>query len=31
MMLIIMMYVPRENAAASFIGFAIGESLGASA
>ncbi|KUK11177.1 MAG: K(+)-insensitive pyrophosphate-energized proton pump [Clostridia bacterium 41_269] len=31
MMLIIMLFVPRELAGASFIGFAIGESLGASA
>jgi K(+)-stimulated pyrophosphate-energized sodium pump len=31
MMLIIMIFVPRELAGASFIGFAIGESLGASA
>jgi len=31
MMLIIFLYVPREYAGASFIGFAIGESLGASA
>lgn len=31
MMLIILMYVPRQFAGASFIGFAIGESLGASA
>lgn len=31
MMLIILIYVPREYAGASFIGFAIGESLGASA
>ena len=31
MMLIILVFVPRELAAASFIGFAIGESLGASA
>jgi K(+)-stimulated pyrophosphate-energized sodium pump len=31
MMLIILIYVPRELAGASFIGFAIGESLGASA
>ena len=31
MMLIILMFVPRELAGASFIGFAIGESLGASA
>ena len=31
MMLIILLYVPRELAGASFIGFAIGESLGASA
>src|SRR4030095_10268377 len=31
MMLIILLYVPREYAGASFIGFAIGESLGASA
>jgi K(+)-stimulated pyrophosphate-energized sodium pump len=31
MMLIIMVFVPRDLAAASFIGFAIGESLGASA
>jgi K(+)-stimulated pyrophosphate-energized sodium pump len=31
MMLIILLYVPREFAGASFIGFAIGESLGASA
>lgn len=31
MMLIIFLYVPREFAGASFIGFAIGESLGASA
>ena len=30
-MLIIMLFVPRELAGASFIGFAIGESLGASA
>lgn len=30
MMLIILLYVPREYAGASFIGFAIGESLGAS-
>ncbi|MBL8006784.1 MAG: sodium-translocating pyrophosphatase [Ignavibacteria bacterium] len=31
MMIIIFLYVPREFAGASFIGFAIGESLGASA
>ncbi len=31
MMLIILIFVPREYAGASFIGFAIGESLGASA
>lgn len=31
LMLIILIYVPRELAGASFIGFAIGESLGASA
>ena len=31
MMLIILLYVPRELAGASFIGFAVGESLGASA
>ena len=31
MMLIIMLFVPREMAGAAFIGFAIGESLGASA
>lgn len=31
MMLMIFLYVPREYAGASFIGFAIGESLGASA
>jgi K(+)-stimulated pyrophosphate-energized sodium pump len=31
MMLIILLYVPREYAGASFVGFAIGESLGASA
>ncbi|MDP4206257.1 MAG: sodium-translocating pyrophosphatase, partial [Bacteroidota bacterium] len=31
MMLIILVFVPREYAGASFIGFAIGESLGASA
>ena len=31
MMLIILLFVPREYAGASFIGFAIGESLGASA
>lgn len=31
MMLIIFLYVPREYAGASFIGFAIGESLGAAA
>ena len=31
MMLVILLYVPRELAGASFIGFAIGESLGASA
>lgn len=31
MMIIIFLYVPREYAGASFIGFAIGESLGASA
>lgn len=31
MMLAILLYVPRELAGASFIGFAIGESLGASA
>ena len=31
MMLIILLFVPRELAGASFIGFAIGESLGASA
>ncbi|MDD3365105.1 MAG: sodium-translocating pyrophosphatase [Syntrophomonas sp.] len=31
MMLIILLYVPRDLAGASFIGFAIGESLGASA
>ena len=30
MMLLILLYVPREYAGASFIGFAIGESLGAS-
>ncbi len=31
MMLIILLFVPREHAGASFLGFAIGESLGASA
>ncbi len=31
MMLIILLFVPRESAGASFLGFAIGESLGASA
>ena len=31
MMLIILLFVPRDLAGASFIGFAIGESLGASA
>ena len=31
MMLFILLFVPRELAGASFIGFAIGESLGASA
>ena len=31
MMLIILLFVPREYAGASFIGFAVGESLGASA
>ncbi|NUN10858.1 MAG: sodium-translocating pyrophosphatase [Ignavibacteriaceae bacterium] len=31
MMIIILLFVPREYAGASFIGFAIGESLGASA
>ena len=31
MMLVILLFVPRELAGASFIGFAIGESLGASA
>jgi len=31
MMLIILLFVPRELAGASFVGFAIGESLGASA
>mgnify|MGYP001766590824 FL=1 len=31
MMLIILLFVPREFAGASFVGFAIGESLGASA
>lgn len=31
MMLIILLFVPRELAGASFIGFAVGESLGASA
>ena len=31
MMLVILMFVPREAAGASFLGFAIGESLGASA
>src|SRR5665647_2637449 len=31
MMLIILLYVPRDLAGASFIGFAVGESLGASA
>jgi K(+)-stimulated pyrophosphate-energized sodium pump len=31
MMLVILLFVPREYAGASFIGFAIGESLGASA
>ncbi len=31
MMLIILIFVPREYAGASFIGFAVGESLGASA
>jgi len=31
MMLIILLFIPRELAGASFIGFAIGESLGASA
>ncbi len=30
LMLIILLFVPRENAGACFIGFAIGESLGAS-
>lgn len=31
MMLVILLFIPREYAGASFIGFAIGESLGASA
>jgi K(+)-stimulated pyrophosphate-energized sodium pump len=31
MMLVILLFVPRESAGASFLGFAIGESLGASA
>jgi len=31
MMLIVLLFIPREYAGASFIGFAIGESLGASA
>src|SRR5213593_2415362 len=31
MMLVVLLFVPRESAGASFIGFAIGESLGASA
>ncbi len=31
MMIFILLYVPRENAGACFMGFAIGESLGASA
>ena len=31
MMLIILLFIPRELAGACFIGFAIGESLGASA
>ncbi|OGF08786.1 MAG: sodium-translocating pyrophosphatase [Candidatus Eisenbacteria bacterium RBG_16_71_46] len=31
MMLIILLFVPKESAGASFLGFAIGESLGASA
>jgi K(+)-stimulated pyrophosphate-energized sodium pump len=31
MMLIILIFMPRESAGACFIGFAIGESLGASA
>ena len=31
MMIIILLFIPRENAGACFIGFAIGESLGASA
>ena len=31
MMLIVLLFIPRENAGACFIGFAIGESLGASA
>ncbi len=31
LMLVILLFVPRENAGACFIGFAIGESLGASA
>lgn len=31
MMLIILLFIPREYAGASFIGFAVGESLGASA
>jgi K(+)-stimulated pyrophosphate-energized sodium pump len=31
MMLIILLFIPREYAGASFVGFAIGESLGASA
>lgn len=31
MMIIILLFVPRDNAGACFIGFAIGESLGASA
>lgn len=31
MMIVILLFIPRENAGACFIGFAIGESLGASA
>ena len=31
MMIIILLFIPRENAGACFVGFAIGESLGASA
>ncbi len=31
MMLVILLFVPKESAGASFVGFAIGESLGASA